>query len=228
MRHVENSYPVLVDGRWRGYRSSINEVADSDWMSPAEAEAALNQAQAETPMPRRQYLVWRASVGLLRTKASRIVEEFGSGSDPYELVYEQIPLLEEWNEQAWTAAHADFWTTANFRLVRNRDSMNGLITFEDIAFERAGIETVVELYRHASNGGLLPTGDPGRPSKGRELYLAEFEKRAAADHSKPSAKLEAEDLRDWFKLNHPTAILPTAKTIENNIRPRMRALKIIP
>ena len=106
--------------------------------------------------------------------------------------------------------------------------MHGLITFENIAFERAGIETVVELYRRKGDGDPLPTGDPGRPAKGRELYMAEFEKRAAADHSKRSAKLEAEDLRDWFMLNHPTATVPTAKTIENNIRSRMRALKLIP
>ena len=227
MRKIESFYSVEVDGKYSGYRTSIEDVNNADWMTPAEAEAALNAASADTPFPRRQYLVWRASAGLLPTKAREIVDDFGQSPGGRQLVYQEMPLLEEWHEPAWTAPHADFWTTGNLRLVRTKDSCRVLTTFEGIAFERAGIETVAELYAPRDNGGQLPTGDPGRPTKGRELYMAEFERRAGAGLAKGSAKLESEDLQDWFRVQYPTAALPTAKTIENNIRDRMRTLGLI-
>jgi hypothetical protein len=71
----------------------------------------------------------------------------------------------------------------------------------------------------------LPTGDPGRPSKGWPLYSAEFERRCIAGSVAPKIAEEARLLRTWFTLNHPDAQLPTVGNIENRIRPFYQAYK---
>lgn len=64
----------------------------------------------------------------------------------------------------------------------------------------------------------MPTGAPGRPSKGTHLIRAEFDKRRDANTCKPSLREEAAELQQWFCRQNPNRQPPTVKTIENNIR----------
>jgi len=60
------------------------------------------------------------------------------------------------------------------------------------------------------------TGDPGRPEKGRTLYLMELERRLEQDEVLPLIE-EARHLHAWYRLNHPNRARPELKTIRNNI-----------
>jgi hypothetical protein len=64
----------------------------------------------------------------------------------------------------------------------------------------------------------MPTGAPGRPSKGTHLIGEEFKRRLLKNSCKTSLREEATELRRWFCSQHPDAQPPTVKTIENKIR----------
>jgi hypothetical protein len=68
------------------------------------------------------------------------------------------------------------------------------------------------------DGPSMPTGAPGRPTKGMHLIRGEFQRRLRENGCRPSVHQEAMELREWFCRFHPTAPPPTIGTIENNIR----------
>ena len=91
------------------------------------------------------------------------------------------------------------------------------------------VDGAFRLAAGSSSGGLPPdgacetrTGDPGRPELGATLYLAEFERRAAAGELEPELIDEAKALLQWFKNEHPQQQAPSFKTIRNRIRPQFR------
>jgi hypothetical protein len=65
---------------------------------------------------------------------------------------------------------------------------------------------------------FMPTGAPGRPSKGMHVIRIEFDRRRIANECKPSLREEAAELEDWFRDCYATAQPVKRKTIENNIR----------
>jgi hypothetical protein len=65
---------------------------------------------------------------------------------------------------------------------------------------------------------FMPTGGPGRPSKGMHMIRIEFYRRRQANECKPTLREEASDLEEWFRRSYPTAQPVKRKTIENNIR----------
>lgn len=69
------------------------------------------------------------------------------------------------------------------------------------------------------------TGDPGRPTLGRELYLAEFRRRIAAGETCPTLAAEVQALREWYMAAHPGKPLSGAGAMSNNIRVEYRAHK---
>ena len=69
---------------------------------------------------------------------------------------------------------------------------------------------------------IIPTGMPGRPSKGKDLILAELERRIAEKTCERTVRAEAAELKVWFARTYPNAQQPTIKTIENNIRAEYR------
>jgi hypothetical protein len=71
----------------------------------------------------------------------------------------------------------------------------------------------------------MPTGAPGRPSKGMHLIQAEFERRVGENACEISLHDEATYFHQWFRQCHPQAQPPTVKTIENNIRSHHRRWK---
>lgn len=62
------------------------------------------------------------------------------------------------------------------------------------------------------------TGDPGRPAKGRTLYLAEFYRRIASGEVEAKVSEEAKCLHTWFTNKYPNREPSTVGTIENTIR----------
>jgi hypothetical protein len=65
---------------------------------------------------------------------------------------------------------------------------------------------------------FMPTGAPGRPSKGMHVIRIEFDRRRIANECKLSLRQEAAELECWFRHHYPTAQPVKRKTIENNIR----------
>jgi hypothetical protein len=112
-----------------------------EWISPMEAEALLVGRHAETPMPARQYLAWRASREMLQTVATEIIERYPAGA----CRYRNIPLKDEWNFPGWDEAHAVLWCCG--RMQRASGHGDGLVTeYRGIAFERSAIEAVAEMF----------------------------------------------------------------------------------
>lgn len=72
---------------------------------------------------------------------------------------------------------------------------------------------------------FMPTGAPGRPSRGMHVIRAEFDRRRVDDQCKPSLREEAGELESWFHLRYPRVQPVTLKTIENNIRVDYRTWK---
>jgi hypothetical protein len=69
-----------------------------------------------------------------------------------------------------------------------------------------------------TSGAFMPTGAPGRPTKGMHLIRAEFEQRLGENACKSTLREEATELQLWYCRNYPKANPPTIKTIENNLR----------
>lgn len=65
---------------------------------------------------------------------------------------------------------------------------------------------------------MIPTGAPGRPSKGKQPILNEFQRRADANECEDTLEGEVRALLLWFKTHYPTAEQPTQKTVQNYTR----------
>lgn len=76
----------------------------------------------------------------------------------------------------------------------------------------------------------LSTGLPGAPTKGRELLIAELERRLiageVADMSKANGDVSptqaSEALVQWYGVVHPDASQPKAASVANSIRERIQ------
>lgn len=67
----------------------------------------------------------------------------------------------------------------------------------------------------------IHTGCPGRPTA-RHLFEAELRRRAEAGKKCSTIGAEAAALREWLINVHPDIATPTARSIENSIRPEFR------
>ena len=72
---------------------------------------------------------------------------------------------------------------------------------------------------------LMPTGEPGRPTKGKQIYSAEHQRRCKSGIALVVLACEVDHLVAWFKTQHPEAAPPTAKTVSNRIRAAHREYK---
>ena len=105
-------------------------------------------------------------------------------------------------------------------ILRNR--LDGRVEWYDVHV--AVNDDVVDLRRleqdlRRRKLGKARTGDPGRPTS-RHLYLAEYDRRAAAGTLEPTRAAQAELLINWFKATHPDMPLPALKSVKNNITKR--------
>jgi hypothetical protein len=81
---------------------------------------------------------------------------------------------------------------------------------------------VIEKLLPRKNSPFMPTGAPGRPSKGTHVIRIEFDRRRIANECKLLLRDEAAELEGWFRSCYPTAQPVKRKTIENNIRADFR------
>ena len=77
---------------------------------------------------------------------------------------------------------------------------------------------LVETIHTDELDAAIPTGMQGRPSKGKDLIWAQFQRRVRENACKLTLDEEAGTLRDWYRNKYPKAQSPTAKTIAKNIR----------
>jgi hypothetical protein len=113
----------------------------------------------------------------------------------------------------WLESHSYRWSP-HFEPERKAASDNG----PGISRVNPVRPHAVENLRATDPVPFMPTGAPGRPSKGMYIIRAEFDRRRAASDCKPSLREEATELESWFRNCYPTAQAAKPKTIENNIR----------
>lgn len=77
----------------------------------------------------------------------------------------------------------------------------------------------------AANLETYLTGLAGRPPKSRDLLLAELRRRMDLGVEEARVASEARALLKWLATTHPTATAPQQQSVENLIRPIMRARK---
>jgi hypothetical protein len=113
----------------------------------------------------------------------------------------------------WRAIPAASWRSLRIKNVAKGQATGSTVTLCDIFILRTALDDHV------------PTGVPGRPSKGIEFVKVEFERRKAAGENAASLAAEARWLANWYSQSFPARACPTAKTIENSIRPLFRQAK---
>ncbi|MGF1447333.1 MAG: hypothetical protein ACFBRM_14200 [Pikeienuella sp.] len=72
----------------------------------------------------------------------------------------------------------------------------------------------------------MPTGTPGRPTKGIDIIQVEFQRHVDAGEIAESLAAEARALQAWYRETYPRRDCPTTKTIENNLRAAWRAVRL--
>ena len=113
----------------------------------------------------------------------------------------------------WRAIPASAWRALRIKNVAKGQATNGTKMLSDIHILPLGLDD------------HMPTGLPGRPSKGIEIIRAEFERREAAGEIAASLAAESRALADWYHRAYPLRDRPSPKTIGNNIRLDYKAAK---
>lgn len=84
---------------------------------------------------------------------------------------------------------------------------------------KVGAKEIYDIHVLPSdNDDHMPTGMPGRKTKGADLILEEFLRLVAAGERKPTIRAQSILLEKWHHDTYPQRQHPTAKTIENFIR----------
>ena len=83
--------------------------------------------------------------------------------------------------------------------------------------------TLSEVRTPLADSLLMPTGEQGRPTKGKAAYKAEHLRRCEQGVASTILAQEAKNLVAWFKDRYPIADQPTPGTVENSIRQQHNA-----
>ncbi len=113
----------------------------------------------------------------------------------------------------WRKISASAWRALRIKNVAKGQATDGTKTLSDIHILPSGL------------ADHMPTGVPGRPSKGIEIIRAEFERRVAAGEIAASLAAESGALAAWYNRTYPLRDRPSPKTIANNIRSDYTAAK---
>ncbi|EZP72336.1 hypothetical protein BV96_01769 [Sphingomonas paucimobilis] len=212
-----------------GYRWPLKNIVDGDWLPLEDAVVRVHQfAAAEYQTTVRDMLVWRLANGLIASKAGILEIQFSGSADVG--ICRQIPLVSEWRSEAWTAAVSDVWTGGDMVVIEHRAGDTQRCHYKGISVFAADIERFVDHLASIDAGREdirlpLKTGDPGRPTKGKEIYMAEFERRIAEEASIGGLMEEARSLAAWYSEHYPLNAQPTPKTVKNSIAARWRKHK---
>ena len=161
----------------------------TDWV---DAKAVYRGSRRTRPVRADPYLAWNALLSAFKLKfQTGELLAFGQVDPPF---------------GPWQVITASAWGDARISNVQK-----GKVSF--------GPKEIYGLHVLPLNDeGSLPTGLPGRRSKGAELIRIEFNRRATARVFEPTLAAESRWLADWYHQTHPKNQRVTAKTIENNLR----------
>lgn len=125
-------------------------------------------------------------------------------------------------------------------LVLNTSATNTPQRFDDVKVDRRGLMSLKPATQTPQSCKLhiydsqeycpitqrIKTGDPGRPPKGYNLYLAEHERRCEAGEAMAKVAHEAEYLAGWYASRYPDADPVSSGTVENRIRQRHQKYRL--
>ena len=186
---------------WRAYESAREARKKlprrptffSSWLHGWEAERANRPAQRAVSA---KADVWRAWAAIKRA----LIEQLIAG-DLTAFEQSDPPFGE------WRAIPAAAW-----RSLCIKNAGQGRVTGPNV--DLTGV-LVVKVDR--SVPPVMRTGMEGRPKKGRDIIMAEFERRRASGKTEPKRVREAEWLLAWFQTLHSDKESPTVKTIYNKL-----------
>jgi Arc/MetJ family transcription regulator len=121
--------------------------------------------------------------------------------------------------------HGDPWNTGRGSFQHPEDDrQRGLFVHIEYRFLIGGLEADA-LSSAVEEPAIMPTGLPGRPSKGRDAILGEFRRRIENGDEIGTKAAEARKLVGWFKKSHPNSDQPTEKTVREAISEIWRQAK---
>ena len=231
--------------------ATLNRVADSlpvDWVNAHDAiDMLLPMYGKRMGSAAGRALAKRAHSGLLKTRARLFKwEEAEDGAYRSRLKVEreaQFAILpkgfwwadgHEALEQNWVTGDFATWIdeTYHWQAFGTEFARCDIVAMlpKPIAGEagEANPERPSGAAQTSEGVSISLSGDPGRPSKGSQFYLAEFERRSNEGICESSLAEEAKALLDWLKNTQPSAAPPTVKTISNRIRRSYNARKTPP
>ena len=115
----------------------------------------------------------------------------------------------------WRAIPAFAWRSLLIKNVAKGQATNDTMTLSDIHILPPDLDDHV------------PTGLPGRPSKGIPIIRVEFERRVVAGEIAKTLASESRALADWYHRSYPLHDRASPKTIAHNIRSDYKATKPI-
>ena len=227
---------------------SLNRVADSlpvDWVNASDAiDLLMPMFGEDMEWSACRSLAKRAHSGLVKTRARLFKWEEdqgegygGSRKVEREAQFAILPKEFWWAdghealEQNWVTGDFDTWIDSEFHLQAfgtefARSDIEAMLPRLSAGQAEGTVpDQPSDIKRTAENDSIIPTGDPGRPAKGAQLYFAEFNRRSNQGLTADSLADEARALLDWLKTAHPNVAAPTEKTIKNRIRGDYKARK---
>lgn len=97
------------------------------------------------------------------------------------------------------------------------------ITNVEKGVARVGSAAIYDIYVLPSvDDDHMPTGMPGRKSKGAAVIKTEFFRRVEAKELEISLAAQSRSLADWYRGVYPMRDCPTPESIENNLRSDFR------
>lgn len=178
-------------------RPSYLSMSVRDWQDAKDSHDAANRTRSARADLHR---VWNGMLAAMKAKLEAgELTAFGQEDPPF---------------GPWHAIPAPAWRQLRITNVRKGEASVGANIVHDIHI----------LPPDADDH--MPTGTPGRPTKGIDIIRIEFQRRVDAGEIADSLAAEARALQAWYRETYPRRDCPTTKTIENNLRDAWRAVRL--
>jgi hypothetical protein len=185
---------------WKTLPEAVTYVCAANRCEPAEAQEQIRAALADGEL---RPLRWED--GRPRPFGSTGGLTFPDDTPPLDRHY-------------WTDAEID-WEAGN---VLDRSEYSDPPRHRRLLILARALAHRWPLAASAGGAATMPTGAPGRPSKGMHLIRVEFDRRRSTNLCAPLLREEATALAQWFREHFATAQPVKRKTIENSIRAEYR------
>ena len=209
------------------------DVKDKGFIHPREAVAMIMHASGDCRETAVDALAMRLCGRMILAFAGRVAGQSVPGSDLQPSFNPQIIPACLWDSPQFCSPASPIWTIGdlscpvhdgnihlfNIRFVehdvlRMTHDIKGGAFNDNVASEEEGRDPMFD---------YLGTGSQGRPSKGKEIYLAEFQRRLASGEKIGLLSEEARRLKAWYQTHYPQHQQPTVGTVQNAMRDAHRA-----